>query len=67
MTKAQGKQKIALAIDLINEVGAEVGISDAYFQLVEMAMAGDQALSILSREALDEQAARLINYRSHHA
>jgi hypothetical protein len=67
MNKAQAQHKIALALDLINEVGSEVGRSDAYFQLVEMKTSGDQALSILHKEAVEEQAAFLVNYRSAHA
>ena len=67
MNKAQAQHKIALALDLINEVGSEIGTSDAYMQLAEMALAGQQAQAILHREAVEEQAAFLVNYRSAHA
>ena len=67
MNKAQAQHKIALALDLINEVGSEIGTSDAYMQLAEMALAGQQAQVILHKEAVEEQAAFLVNYRSAHA
>ncbi len=67
MNKHTAKHKIDLAVDLIHEVGSEIGTSDAYMQLAEMALAGQQAQAILHKEAVEEQAAFLVNYRSAHA
>jgi hypothetical protein len=67
MNKHTAKHKIDLAVDLIHEVGSEIGTSDAYMQLAEMALAGQQAQAILKREAIEEQADLLTNFRSMHA
>ena len=64
MTKEQSKNKIALAIDLIQEVGRDGQITDSYSSLAEMAMAGKTALAILTREAEDERAEFLTKFRS---
>jgi len=68
MNKQQQVKKLALIMDELYEIGSEMTDQDgAYHAIKNMAISGQHALNVISKEYIEEQAQHLINYRSSHA